>query len=267
MIINSQRTIYALDMQSHMMLGMPYETLPNTTLNEKYNFLTNLTTNGVYPTIKYLVIGKGGTPKFTNSLMKHSAHTAKDAALFEQVPFVMKTHETDLSAADQAKYRFRFIEIHNGVEYVCYYLKIIPSIDLNRGIYQVNVVGNDGKLGYFDTNRSDILLPKPAANINYLDTANSVYLAKSMKVMFEMTIDDIDNLKEVYKILYKEPVNITEIGVCSGIDTPIASGAIEAKCVQLNYFVGVDINLVEDLDANGQFIRSIEIGGSEMLIM
>lgn len=267
MIINSQRTIYALDMQSHMMLGMPYETLPNTTLNEKYNFLTNLTTGGAYPTIKYLVIGKGGTPKFTDSLIKHSTHTAKDAALFEQVPFVMKTHETDLSVTEQANYRFRFIEIHNGIEYVCYYLKVIPSIDLSRGIYQVNVVDSEGKLGYFDTNRSDILSPVPAVNINYLDTANSVYLAKSMKVMFEMTADDIANLKEVYKILYNQPINLTEIGVCSGIDTPTASGRIEAKSVQVNYFVGVDINLVEDLDANGRFIRSIEIGGSEMLIM
>ena len=267
MIINSQRTIYALDMQSHMMLGLPYEPLPNTTLNEKFNFLTNQTTGGVYPSIKYLIIGKGGGAKYTDSRMKHSTHTTKDGALFQQVPFVMKTIDNDLTPDEKLKYRFRFLEIHNGIEYACYYLKVIPQIDLSRSIYQVNVVDNDGKLSYFDTNRRDILSPTPAVNINYLDTSNSKYLAKSIKVMFEMTIADINNLKEVYTILYNESINISEIAICSGIDTVTANNTTESKCVQVNYFVDVDINLTEDLDKDGRFIRSIEIGGSEPIVM
>jgi len=267
MIINSQRTIYALDLQSHMMLGAPYEVLPNTTLNEKFSFLSTEYTDGVYPTIKYLCIGVGGGAKAGDSRLKHSTHTAKDASLFEQIPFVMRTVDNDLTPDEQLKYRFRIREIHNNIEYFCYYLKVIPEIDMKAGIFEVNIVDNVGKLGYFDTNRRDILYPKPAANTNYLDYENTKYLAKSIKLKFELDMDNINDINNVMNILYDGNNNITEIGVCTGIDKTLSDGKVEAKCVQVNYFVDTDIDLIMDIDTKGRFIRSIEIGGSEVLLM
>jgi len=267
MIINSQRTIYALDLQSHMMLGQPYETLPNTTLNEKFSFLSTETTEGKYPTINYLCIGVGGGAKAGDSRLKHSTHTAKDASLFEQIPFVMRTIDNDLTPDEQLKYRFRIREIHNNIEYFCYYLKVIPDIDMKAGIFEVNIVDNVGKLGYFDTNRTDILYPEPATNTNYLDYENTRYLAKSMKIKFELDMENIDDIDNVMNILYDGNNSISEIGVCSGLDIILPTGQVEAKCIQVNYFVDTDIDLTMDINVDGRFIRSIEIGGSEVLLM
>lgn len=266
MIINSQRSIYHLNLISNMILGRPYEPLPNTTLNEKFNILTSETTGGVYPTIKYLAIGVGGTSKATDSRLKHSTHTAKDAALFEHIPFVMRTVDNDLTPDEQLKYRFRIREIVNSIEYICYYLKVIPDINMESGIFEVVVSDNIGKLGYFDTNRVDILHPTPALNTNYLDTDSTKYLAKSIKIMFELNIDDINDVNNVLNIKYDGGKVINEIGVCTGIDHTLSSGSIEAKCVELAYFTDVDFSLQSDINLDGRFIRSIEIGGSEPLI-
>jgi len=115
MIKSSTRTMYGMKIQMATLTGRPYVILPNTTLNEVFN-QPNMKLSE-YPIIKYFAIGVGGSDLITgNSGFNRNKHTAIDYKLHNQIPFVMRTLDKDLSPNEQLNYRFRIIEIIDGIE-------------------------------------------------------------------------------------------------------------------------------------------------------
>ena len=57
---NVTRTIYASALQSAQVLGIPYDIVDNTTLNEKFGILDGIHPTEGYPVMQYLAIGRGG---------------------------------------------------------------------------------------------------------------------------------------------------------------------------------------------------------------
>lgn len=266
MIINSQKTVWALDLNTHQMLGKQYRILPNTSLNQKFDILPDEEVDeGVYPLIKYFAIGTGGADIINNSMLNHSLHKPIDAALFEHLPFVMRRVTNDLLPEDRIKYRFRVIETINGIDYACYYLKVINEVELKEGLYEVHTSKDISSLGYFDTNRTDLLNPVPRVATNYIAPENNTYVARVIKILFELTPLEKEYIREAIEIKYAGNRTLSEIGVCSGTDV-VGINHIEAKSVQINYFVKVDIDMTEEFVLDGTFVRNIEIGGSEPLI-
>jgi len=244
MIINSQRTLYGLQLQMHMLLHKDYTPLTNTTLNEKFDILkSEEIAEGEYPKLDYIAIGIGGTEIIDNSDYKFSKHKAIDAALFEHVPFVMRELDNDLLPSDRVKYRFRKIEIFDNTEYACYYLKKFERVIMQDGLYVIDTQDNQSILKFMDTDRSDLLNPVPRLVKDYLDISKNSYTANTAKIEFSLYIDELAALDTVMNIRYGESKNLTEIALCSGIDTEIDGGDnMEAANVIVNYFVGIDIN-------------------------
>jgi hypothetical protein len=268
MITNAQRTIFGVDLGLSMLMDKPYNCLPNTTLNEKFNILPNYPIEeGTYPKLKYYSIGVGGNDVIEgNGGYSYNQHSAVDAALFSHIPFVMRTLETDLTPVERSKYRFRKIEIFDNVEYACYYLKLIDGYDLRDYFYNITSVNGDSTLSVFDINTDKLLNPVPklrGSNIEDVNTAN--YITKLAKLEFSLPTSEMEELKNVFNIRRLEVEKLTEIGICTGIDTETNDG-IEAVNVQVSFHVGVSVELSVLFNNNSSLSRSIELGGSEPII-
>jgi hypothetical protein len=260
--------VYGISLQLSQINGSPYEILPNTTLNEKFNIKSNVKlTKDVYPTIKYFALGVGGSEVATGiDAYNFSKHKSTDAALFEHIPFVMRTVDEDLLPIEKAKYRFRKTEIINGVEYICYYLKVIDTKSMSQGFYIVSVNEGSASLSVFDTNTDEFLNPIPRdPSKGMTDLNNTKYISAVANLKFSLYKNELEEINEILKIRYGEShtKGLTEIGICSGVDMDIETGYKEATCAQVIYHTEVDINTASILQAEGELVRMLEYGGSE----
>lgn len=274
MVRTSQATIYSIDLALHRMLGKEYTPLLNTTLNEKFNILTSEDIPGkTYPELKYFTIGVGGDNIIPgNDKYNLSEHSPIDGALFKHIPFVMKPLNQDLTEEEAEPYRLRCVETISGVQYACYYAKVIPEPELKPFFYSIRTINNGTTvsaptLTILDTNTSEILNPTPKIReLTYNNNTTSEFITKIAKIVFRLTKDEIDSIKSVLKIRNVDKGQITEIGVCSGIEKTLKSGKKEAICCQIMYHIGVTLSLALDLVSGDQIAQTLEIGGSEPLL-
>lgn len=271
MIRTSQRTLYNIDLHLCQLLQKPYEPLTNTTLNEKFNILPKTTLpTGVYPSLKYYAIGVGGESVLDGvDGFKYSEHSPTDAALFQHIPFVMRNVLTnDLTDAEKANYRLRALEYHNGIQYACYYLKVITDFEIKPYFYSIKTLKegttvSSPTLSILDTNTSDLLNPTPKSRSITFENSNTInYITKLAKLNFTLLPSDIADLKNSLDILELSSSNITEIGVCTGIDI-VSAGMSEVLAAQVAFHVGVNLDIMSAFANNESIMKSIEIGGSE----
>jgi hypothetical protein len=278
MILNSQRTLYGVDLALRMMCGTPYSLLPNTSLNEKFARIANIKPDGRYPTIGYYTIGVGGGTILPGSgQILYSEHSPVDAGLFEHIPFVMRRTNNDLTASEQDKYRMKVIKTINGLDYYAYYFKKIPSIYINANMYQVITENDNSVLSLLPTSTDAYLNPTPVNRDITVDNFNAVrYAAKTAKLEFTLLNTELTDLHNVMDIIYGKNTNgvtitkpITEIGICSGLEETIPVNDIscngkEVSCSQIMYHVAVDLDLLIYMNSNANIYRSIDIGGMEL---
>ena len=267
MVKNAQRTVYAINLQLAQMLGKSYHVKANTTLNEKFALNTTLGELGVgnYPTLKYWCIGTGGDhiPVTANGF-SFSQHSAADAALFNQVPFVLRRMTDDLGVADRAKYRLRKEVAFNSVPYVAYYLKVIDEMEFRDQFFKVTKNGNTSILSPYSTLDESLLNPVARNKEGILkNVGTNQYLAVLAKIAIRFTGDDIKELKNVFKILNVEYNTLTELALCTGVEAKSLDGNMEATAVQIAYHVGCSIDLTTAFSTEEPILRYVEIGGAE----
>lgn len=270
MVLSSQRTMYAVDLTLKLQTQQTYNTLPNTTLNEKFSKLAAFKTNGNYPVIEYYAIGIGGLPTAvgTNTVMV-ADHSPMDAALFKHIPFVVVPKTADLDPITQSNYGMKISQTFNNVDYYCYYLKRIPSINMNNNFYNVSTVNNVSTLTLLSTATGTLLNPiatDRTLNANDFNTVN--YCAKTAKLEFTLLNSEITDLTNAMTIMYGQTFPISEVGIVSGIDVTYTNAdscnGKEVTCAQLMYHVSVDLDLSMYLESSTSILRSIDIGGMEM---
>jgi len=266
MIISSDETLYAKHLGLCLRLQREYQPLVNTTLNEKFDILPGQEIPaGQYPKLNYLVIGIGGAEVVTGNDYKFSRHKPTDAALFQHIPFVIRTADNDLLPGDQAKYRLRRTENIGGTEYVCYYMKIIEDFIMRDEVYQINAGVDFNSLTIFDTNTENILEPTPRNISDPVDTINNNYVAVTVKLDFILSVEELNEIENAMTIKYGTVSKLTEIGIVSGYDFD-NSGVTEIVGAVINFFVTIDLTTGIYLAQNSPVARSIEIGGMEPLV-
>jgi len=268
MIINSQRTIYGLELQAEMLASGSYTPRPNTTLNEKFGILINEppgidTRYG----IKYLALGTGGISRNTPAQgYSFSQHSVMDASLFNHTPFIVRPASNDLSSVEKAKYRLKVSKVINGTTYYLYYLRVIAPTDMTTDTYNISM-GSNGvtNLSKLSTNVSTYLNPVPRI-IKDIPNNNSNYVSRVIKLNFTLTPSEMIEVNNANKLITGNtiPENITEIGICGGLDK-ITNGVTEVINSQIYFHVGVDINTAITYDPTLGYVRAIELGGSENL--
>lgn len=271
------RTVLGAALQSATYQKLPMEILEHTTLNERWNILPDtLPDKNEYSAARYLAVGIGGQILSVGangrSRIDPSQHKPTDTGLWDQVPFVMRELSNDLSVTERARYALRRIEEHNGVQYICYYLRRLDMTGVSTQlIFKTVVDGVENTTPWVPT--SDNLNPKPQKlTVNGVNTTNGDYISATTPNKFILDENEITELLNVGNILLGGPeyMILTEAALVAGVDrtVPVTGGGnetfsfaevIAAQCVN---FIAVTYPLIM---VNKNIEIDFDIGATEPL--
>lgn len=252
------RTVYGAYLQTAQLMDLNFSLLPHTSLNEKFGINQNATLpQGVIPTLNYAAIGNGGHQMVIGanniSIPEPLQHLPTDAALYNQLPFVLRLPTNDLTTAQQANYRLRKNVSYNGQTYIAYYLK-----SLNLAQTSASITTNVPQLMYKTVQNGTVTstpFTPTTANLNptppTTTTTGAVsttgnYVSASSQVPFVLGSFDLTEFSNVANIIYGDPAYaiISEIALCSGLDQPasgtfngVAQNYTDAVAVQIMNFI------------------------------
>lgn len=275
-LINVTRTCYAAYLQTSKYLGLsPFRVLPHTTLNEKFNIQSGISpAANEIPNVRYLVIGNmghytvlgpDGSYETTNFI-----HRANDAALYNQIPFVMREVGDDIPADRRDQYCLRTIENVGGKNYIVYYARRINMTGIQPQLLELEVInGIITATPYTPT--VDDLNPKPPviSNTGTVIGSNKTVSASAI-VKVSLSAEEIRDITNAYRIRTgstKSPT-ISEMGLCSGVDRRVTAAGSnfqynEVIACQVNVFIAT--NHPVGYNSSGLDI-TLDIGGVEPML-
>lgn len=247
---NVVRTGAAGAVQTAQYIGKPVAQLPNTTLNEKLSIhATEMLTSDDITAVRYVCIGNGGHGLLVTGgrvKWKGLKHEPQHAALYNQLPFVLRTLDNDLTPLERQKYRLRRQETHGGVPYVAYYARVLDLSTTEVVRETRTVVDGVTTSKLFVPSIEDLNPVPPAITSGDAVTTTGSYLAVSAKVPFEMTKEEVEEFVKACAIIEGEDgfAIISEVTTVSGIDRSVSGtfgGAaqtyIEGICMQVTSFI------------------------------
>lgn len=275
---NTISTIYGAYLQACLFFNTPFEMFPNTTLNEKLGVLAGTAPYpNERPTVRYVAIGNAGHKNVTGASGRHyttgQQHDARDAALFNMIPFVARPVNNDLSQAEREKYGLRTVRAVNGINYVFYWLKRLPSEDVRPAMTINTKVGGVIQSRPF-VPTSDNLNPTPIElSSGEVLTASGEYAAVSAVIEFLLTAVEIEQIIEACRILYdnEHEAIISEIATVAGVDritqgSASGNNTIEYKEVICAQVVGI-LNTYHSLpNANAMIKETMTLGTSDPML-
>lgn len=280
---NVIRTVYGAHIQTCQYLGKPVNIKPFTTLNEKHDItVQEVISETEIPKIGYLAIGNKGH-KFTINgdgvaIPSIVQHRATDAALYNQLPFILRETVSDLTPAERAKYAHRKVITVNDVDYIAYYLKridtasVIPELNYRTVTTDPDTNTTTVVTETFTPNSSNLSPVAPViANDSVTETTGD-YITATAKITFSLSETDVQEILNACNIIYGDEAYamISEIGICSGVDriyeltyNGVTSNYKEANFVQVTSFISTFISLPHSTDG----INSIlDVGSTEPLL-
>lgn len=275
---NVTRTIYGAFVQACQFNGAPFTALPNTTLNQKFNVLPDQHTSGnIVPDLKYFGIGIGGITMelgVGGTYIPTPIIFAPDqASLYKPIPFLIRPLNQDVAANVRANYRMRAIVTYNNIQYVAYYLKLLPSSTASPQIQLMNV-NNGVQNSYPYTPSVDVLNPTPpTVNAQTQNVTVANYLSVSNQLALALTADDIVEIQNACSIIYGDPnyAVISELALCTGVDYA-ATATING--VSTGYDEAIDVQVssyIQDMFAlqfsNSEIDLVLDIGSTEPLLV
>ena len=244
------RTIYGANLQTALLLGIPFVPVPHSTLNEKFDILKDqIIPDGIMPRLSYYCIGNGGHRVIGGAdgipYTSPINHRASDAGLFNQIPFVMRHTDDDLPTAERNRYALRKLESIEGVEYISYYLKRIDLGSTLMSMQHTSVVDGDSTMTPFMPSTANLNPAHPELPNSGVISTDGNYLSCSAIIPIEFNDRDVQELVNVSNILYQteQRAIISEIGLCSGIDHITAlEGATGMGSPMINEAIAVQIS-------------------------
>lgn len=249
-LINVTRTCYAAYLQTTKYLGLsPFRVISHTTLNEKFSIQNGVSPSvGEIPNVRYMVIGNMGHytvkgPDGADETANH-IHRANDAALYNQIPFIMRESGSDIPADRREQYCLRTEETWGGKKYIVYYGRRINVTGVQPQLLELEVInGVVTATPYVPT--VDDLNPKPPtiSNSGTVIGSNKTVSASAI-VKVSLTAEEIRDITDAHRIRtgsIRSPV-ISEIGLVSGVDRRVTAPGtnlqyLEVIAAQINVFI------------------------------
>ncbi len=245
---NIVRTIYGSTLQTAQLMGLPYVVKPYSTLNEKLAInATELITSTDVPTMRYAAIGNGGHQMVAgaNGISRPMIvqHRTTDAALYNQLPFVLRELTNDLDPTTRANYALRRIETHNGISYAAYYLRRLDMTNTTADMEYRTVSKGVTVSTEFVPNNSNLNPTPPALSNTGTNVVTGDYVTATAKVNFSMSAAEVAEFMNVCNIIYGDPsyAIISEIALCSGVDKML-NGDFNGVTISYNEAIAVQIN-------------------------
>ncbi len=274
---NNVRSIYGAYLQTCALLGFNVDIKPNSTLNQKFDLFPNeIFSSGETPTVKYLTIGNGGHTASMGvdglPLINPVPHSPRHAALYNHLPFIIREVGEDLTPGERLLYRLRVPRTIDGVNYMCYYAKVLdlslvePKIELRNNTNGI-ITATD-----FTPSLADLNPVKPVIPVNGNITSTGNYLASTAKIEFVMNEAEITELLNACNIIYGSDnyAFISEIGLCSGVDRTLMgnfggppSAYTEAVGVQIMNFISTAIPAYT---LSTSITQTIDVGSTSPLL-
>lgn len=271
------RTAYLSQLQSAMIRGGIYKWLPHSTLNEKFNVIPGeYPPAGVNPIMSYLTIGRGALGMFAGADGKPDVrimqHKSTDAALFEHMPFVLRTLDNDLPPERRGRYALRQRVEFFGIQYWAYWARRVDFSLADTDLFLKQVLADGSvRLDDFVPDESN-LSPVPQ---DMSDTGTNLLagwsVVASTIIALQLDVFDISEIRNASTIMKRATgkSTITELGLCTGavkqIQAPGANGTFafnEAIGVQ----IAAHVQALYALDFLNQSLDDqLELGISEPL--
>lgn len=271
------RTVYGSYLQTCLKLRIPHLIPAYTTLNEKLGIQSGVTPPpGVYPEVGYFCIGNKGHQSQIGAdgvgLNVVAQHRATDAALFNQLPFVLRESNNDLTTIERANYALRREEVHGGQTYIAYYLRRISKANVVAEMqYRSNTNGTIVVTPFVPTadnlNPTAVVIPESGTS-----TLSGDYVTVTAEVDISLSQWEVAELMSVADIIYGDSsyAIISEIGLCSGVNKVITVTPSIGTPFNFNEVVGVQItthvavmNMVKY--SNGGVARILGLGTNDPL--
>lgn len=275
------RTIYSAELQAAKLLQIPYPVRANTTLNQKLDIQVNAVADaGTSHAMKYLAIGNRGHRNEVGAdgfpFVSPIPHRPSDAALYSQIPWVMRLESQDLPAAQRANFAHRKSVIVEGTRYFAYYLKRLNHADVTTQLFLTTVRDGVTTTVPFVPNNSNLnpTPPEIPADGDIPALEQGDYLTAKALLRISLTPADVNELLNVATILYgnENRAIISEFALCQGIDKTVtaegAGGATinfnEAIHTQVSSFISTYHSLVF---ANNGLEFTVDVGANEGLLL
>ena len=230
--LESTRTLIGNRNQVLRELGLPFDVMENSTLNQALNIRpTDFPNQSTYPTIRYYCIGMGGIDfqNCTNTVNgvpypKIYQHMADDTGLFKIIPFVLRETNNDLTLVERQNYALRRVEEINGVRYYAYYLKRIDmtNVQVEAKIFTKQDDGAYTEQDYIPTVSK--MSPQPQVLTPEEENVLSASYGRTVALVpIKFSEQDATELFNVFNVLYNnsELALISEIGLVSGVDKDV----------------------------------------------
>lgn len=270
------RTVWGASLQTSLLLGLPHTPQPKSTLNEKYDIQPQKDLDGVIPHVKYLTIGNGGHRVIQGAdgipYTSPINHRASDAAPFNQLPFVLRPIDDDLTIDQREKYALRRREDIDGETYVAYYLKRLDLSAIEMVLQHTNVVEGNETTKPFEPSNGNLNPDHPELPNEGVITTDGNYLTSSAIVPIVFGEADVEELVNVARILYdnEDRAAISELGLCSGVDRVVT---VEGPSGPINYREALGVQIITHITGyypvgytNKGFDLQIEAGATEPML-
>lgn len=276
------RTIYSSHLANMLFLKKPFQLIPGSTLNDKFQIFHNdqALPDGEYPSLRILTLGNGSAKYERLSTGEYVPipipHTSRQAALYRHMPFVVRPQTGDLTDGERKRYRLRqLIEAPNGERFIAYYGRLLEGIDEDDKIVPTALVRKvEGRVvtsSEFEVTEEDINPVSDSVILSNVDLNNpdGLYLSSSAKLEEVLTEQDIDEIKSACDILFGSDrlAIITEMAVCTGYDKDLLStdgvNYTESVCTQVSTFFSQYLSLP---NMNTETPIVMDVGSSESLL-
>lgn len=221
------RTAVNALVQTSIYLNKQHVILPYSSLNQLHSILPNEVFNeGEAPSLRYIAIGNKGHRSEAGvdgiTITKAIPHQTTDTGLYNQIPFVIRLPEDDLSSPERARYRHRKIISVNNITYVAYYLRVLDFQNTQPKLELRVTENGDTSATEFEFRQNNMRPSIPIIGSNQTLVTSGESIAATAKVPFVMSANDAEELRNVARIMYGSEAYsiVSELATVTGIDRP-----------------------------------------------
>lgn len=249
-IINVTRTYAGAYLATVKTLGLKFNVIQHTTLNEKFGIATTTAfPNGTMPYMRYMVIGNMGhyTVRADDGSdeVVNRRHRTNHMGLYNHIPFVMRELTDDLNATQRAQYCLRRIETHQNKQWFVYYGMVYDVSTVVPELQEIEIVDGNVTVRPYVPTAEDLNPTPPVVSNNGTVVGSNKTISASAIVTVKLTAEQIRWIQEAHRIRTgstNSPV-ISEIGLCSAALVKVQAQSGAAGNMQIDETIGTQINV------------------------
>ena len=242
-----------------------YPIHPETTINTLYNVFPNK--NDIVqsaPPLQYFGIGINGFYNTGDKIQGTPYQPkAREAGLYQPIPFRCVPIDQDLSAAERTNYRMRVEQSFNGNRYWCYYLKKLEAVDNSTRVVRIDPVTGEEAPYEFST---DYLTPtpvKPSVSGEAEGDVTEIVVTKRVRAVVTGS-----EVYEAINVMFEGDLTyakISEWGLFTGVDATVTG--YDAAGASFNYTEAIYAQLAYKLCNTGSGVHSVSWDGSRIFVL